>query len=115
MQVKSRVSQDRRNSSRLIAQLECDLKYKKADYRAVIVDLSSKGALISSPFVPALDDLIEITIRSQHLKKDLNLTGQVLRSTDAMTEHGKRGRFVVRFRESPLDLTLLIGKIYSAK
>ena len=115
MAIKSRVSQDRRNTSRLIAQLECNLKHKKKGYSAVIVDLSSKGALISSSFVPALNDLIEITVQSKHLKRDLNLSGQVLRSADAMTEHGKRGRFVVRFHESPLDLTLLIGKIYSAK
>lgn len=115
MPVQSRVSQDRRNASRLVAHLDCSLKHKKTDYSAVIVDLSSKGALVSSPCIPAVNDGIGITIKSEHLKRDLTLTGQVLRSTDAMTEYGKRGRFVVRFHESPLDLALLIAKIYSAK
>jgi len=114
MPVQSRVSQDRRNTSRLIAQLDCSLKHKKTDYSAVIVDLSSKGALISSPCIPAVNDEVGITLKSVHLKRELNLTGQVLRGTDAMTEHGIKGRFVVRFHESPLDLIMLIGKIHSA-
>jgi len=115
MPVQSRVSQDRRNSSRLIAQLDCSLKHKKTDYDAVIVDLSSKGALVSASCVPAVNDEVGVAIKSNHLKRDLNLTGRVLRSTDAMTEYGMKGRFVVRFHESPLDLILLIGKIYSSK
>ena len=115
MPVHSRVSQDRRNTSRLIAQLDCRLTHKKNEYSGVIVDLSSKGARISSSFVPAVDDEIWISFKSKHLKRELNLTARVLRSSDAMTEHGKKGRFVVRFNESPLDLVQLIAKIHSAK
>ena len=115
MSAQSRVSQDRRGGSRVIALAECHLKYKDKDYDAVIVDLSSRGAMITASCVPALHDEVKINLRSKYVLRELNLTGKVLRSGEAMTEYGKKGRFVVRFLESPLDLVLLIGKLYSSK
>ena len=114
MAIQSKVSQDQRFSSRVIAQLDCRMEYNGSIYDAVIVDLSQKGALIMAPPMSSTDENIKITIKSKHLQKELILTGTVLRSTEVMTEQGKRRRFAMSFYESPLDLIILIGKLNAA-
>ncbi|MEJ2111814.1 MAG: PilZ domain-containing protein [Acidobacteriota bacterium] len=111
MAILSKVSQDQRFSSRVIAQLDCRMEYNNSVYDAVIVDLSQKGALVMAPSIPPTDENIKIIINSKHLQKELILTGTVLRSTEVMTEQGKRRRFALSFHESPLDLIILIGKL----
>jgi len=113
MVIRSRVSQDHRGGSRVIARLDCRMEYNNASYDAVLVDLSSKGAFISSTCLPAADEDIKVYIKSKHLQKELTLTAKVLRGSEVMTDYGERGRFAVRFHESPLDLTVLIVKLSS--
>jgi hypothetical protein len=112
MTVRSRVPQDFRRSSRAIALLECKLTYEDSEHNAVIVDLSQKGALISSPFLPPADSVVALTIQSKHLKKELKLRGKVTRSTKVNTDHGPRGRYVVNFNHTPLDLISLLTKLH---
>lgn len=114
MATQSRSIQDRRNSSRIITVMDCRMEYNNSIYDAVIVDISPKGALISSPCLPYLNGEVKISIKSKHLKKELTLYGNVLRGSEVMTEHGKRGRFSVGFYNSPLDLLVLIGKLHAA-
>jgi hypothetical protein len=114
MAMESRAMQDRRNSSRIITGMDCRMEYNHSTYDAVIVDISPKGALISSPCLPPLNGEVKISIKSKHLQKELKLHGNVLRGSEVMTEHGKRGRFSVHFYNSPLDLLVLIGKLHTA-
>ena len=111
MTIRSRAPQDRRNTSRVIALHKCRFTCREAVHDAVIVDLSRNGALLSSEFLPANGEEIRMSVRSEHLDKELNLLGKVLRGTMVTTDHGKRGRFVVRFADPPLGILQLIMKL----
>ena len=114
MTVRSRVLQDHRENSRIIALLDCKLTYSDRAYDAVMVDLSRNGALISAAFMPSIGEQITLSVKSDHLKSELTLTGKVLRGARVTTDHGKKCRFVVRFDQTPLDLIRLIGKLHAA-
>jgi len=78
-----------------------------------MVDISLKGALISSKFLPPKQGHVTITLQTPHLKKPLILPGEVTRGDWTMSEHGKMGRFAIRFSHTPLDLIGLINKLSS--
>lgn len=88
---------------------------KEETYDAVIVDLTQKGALLSSDFLPPTGENISITIPPKLLKKELLLSGKVTRGTMVMTDQGQKGRFVVHFGQYPLDLISLLAKLHDAK
>ena len=111
MPIKSRVSKDQRGNSRTVTRLECRLEFKNTVYDATIIDLSSKGALISSPCQPAVHDEVKINLKTKHLPGELKLTGKILRISNVMTEYGRRSRFSVLFHECPLDLIVFVGKL----
>ena len=111
MPIKSRVSKDQRGRSRTVTRLDCRIEFKNAVYDATIIDLSPKGALISSQGKPAIHDEVKINLMTKHLPGELKLTGKVLRISDVMTEYGRRSRLAVLFYECPLDLIVLIGKL----
>lgn len=112
--VRSRALKDRRSDSRIIARLNCRFEIMGAAYDAVLVDVSQRGALISSRFLPPNGAAISICIKSRYLDKELSLKGTVLRGSQVTTDHGKMGRFVVHFAGAPLDLLLLISKLHTA-
>ena len=113
MAVRSRVSQDRRSSSRVIELLDCLFTYEDSAHKAVIVNLSQKGATLSSRIRVPTGDIIRITIPTEQLNKKIRLSGKVMRSTRISTDHGPKYRSVVEFSHTPLDLSNLVAKLYA--
>ncbi len=112
--IRSRVTQDRRKNARLMTFLACQFTFEGTSYKAVILDLSLKGAFISSPFLPPKGGTIAITLETPHLEEPLKLEGEVVRGTWGMSDHGRLGRFGVRFNHSSLKLIQLINRLSSS-
>lgn len=113
MAVQSRVSQDRRSSSRIVERLDCLFTYEDSAHTAVIVNLSQKGATLSSGTQIPTGDIIRITIPTEKLNKNIKLSGKVMRSARISTDHGLKYRFVVQFSHTPPDLCNLVAKLYA--
>ena len=113
MTIKSRVSQDRRNTSRVMARLDCCLIIDGVSHKAVIVDLSMKGAFLSTKILPPNGSTVTVSIKPPAVKKELMFTGTVTRGTWVTSDHGKLGRFGVRFGTHPTDLLMLVSKLHS--
>ena len=106
-----RLPHDFRENTRFIARLDCRFTCEDKIYDAVIVDLSRKGAMLISPFLPSTGKKISVAIRSDLSKDPLTLDGKVLRGNWVTTGYGRRGRFAVRFAHSHLDLMSLLVKL----
>jgi hypothetical protein len=115
MTIRKGALEDSRNNFRVLAQLNCRFSRRALSYDGVILDLSQTGAKLSSLFLPPTGDKVTITIQSEHLEKALVLYGEVLRGSWVRTNQGLRGRFVVHFNQTPLDLISLLIKLLSAK
>jgi len=76
-----------------------------------MIDLSFGGAFLSSKFLPPTGSAISVTLKNPALKKELKLEATVQRGTWVMSDHGKRGRFGIRFIHVPLDLVKLINSL----
>jgi hypothetical protein len=114
MDIRNHTTQDRRNLSRVILLLDCQFTHEGVTHKAVMVDLSLKGAYFSADFLPPKGSIITVTLSSPVTKKTLVFDGTVLRGTWASSDHGKRGRFGIRFSYAPVDLiALLTGKANS--
>ncbi len=113
MNIRSRVEQDRRKTSRVMARLACHFTHAGISHEAVIVDLSLKGAYLSSKFLPPNNSPITVSLEPPSVKKEIKFSGSVIRGTWAMSEHGKLGRFGVRFGATHLDLMMLITSLNS--
>ena len=108
MAIRSITMQDRRNISRVIVRLDCQFVHDGTTYDAVVVDLSLKGAFLSSTFLPPNNSIITVTLISPVTQKTLIFDATVLRGTWAMSDHGKRSRFGIRFTYAPVDLIALM-------
>ena len=106
-------SQDRRTVSRFIVLLDCRFTYSGTNYSAVIVDISLRGALLSSKFRPPLGSDIVVTLQPHIPERELKLNGRVVRGDWGESTLGKFGRFGIRFENAPLDLVRLITKLSS--
>jgi hypothetical protein len=113
MVIRSRATQDRRGISRLIARLDCEFIYEGVGHKAVLVDLSLRGAFLSSKYLPPKGGHVTVTLQPPHVKKTLTLDGKVIRGGWGMSEHGELSRFGIQFSHSPSDLIELIGKLIS--
>ena len=113
MVIRSRATQDRRGISRVIARLDCEFISEGVCYKAVVVDLSLRGALLSSKYLPPKGIHVTVTMQPPHVKKTLTLEGKVIRGGWGMSEHGELGRFGIQFSHSSLDLIELISKLIS--
>lgn len=113
MAIRSRAIQDRRNLSRIIVRLDCQFVHEGKIYEAVMVDLSLKGAYLSSDFLPPNKSTITVRVKSPETSKLLVLDGTVVRGTWVMSEHGKRGRFGIRFSFGSVDLISLMRTMAS--
>ena len=109
MTVRSRATQDRRNISRMIVRMDCQFTHEGVVHKAVLVDLSLKGAFFSATFLPPKDSLITVKLVSPVTKKPLVFDGSVIRGTWAMSDHGKRSRFGISFRYAPTELIPLMN------
>ncbi|MDM7995022.1 MAG: PilZ domain-containing protein [Acidobacteriota bacterium] len=112
MTIRSRATQDRRNVSRVMARLNCSYTSGEKKYDGVIVNLSLKGAFISSKFLPPEGSTVTVELKPPAVKKPLSFQSTVLRGTWAMSEHGKMGRFGIRFDVSNPDLMLLVARLH---
>jgi len=106
-------SQERRTVSRFIVLLDCRFTYSGTNYSAVIVDVSLRGALLSSKFSPPLGSDIIVTLQPHILERELKLSGRVVRGNWGESTLGKFERFGIRFENTPLDLVRLITKLSS--
>ena len=113
MTIRTRVSQDRRNTSRIIARLNCHFTFEEVSHEAVIVDLSLKGAYISAKSLPPNGSNIRVAIQPPDLKKEMVFNATVTRGTWATSENGKLGRFGIRFGAVSPDLMNLIRELNS--
>lgn len=113
MAIRTRVSQDRRYTSRVIARLDCHFTFEGVSHKAVIVDLSLKGAYISAKSLPPNGSTITVVIQPPAVKKEFAFNATVTRGTWATSENGKLGRFGIRFGSAFPDLMMLIRELYS--
>ena len=113
MSIQTRVSQDRRNTSRVMARVDCHFSFEGNRHPATIIDLSLKGAFLSSSCLPPNGSNIVVEIQQPGVKKDLVFDGTVTRGTWVTSDHGKRGRFGIRFGNAPIGLLALISKLHS--
>ncbi|MDR0310295.1 MAG: PilZ domain-containing protein [Acidobacteriota bacterium] len=94
------VLSSRRKTSRFPTQIECRFSSDGKEYTAQILDLSDKGAFLSSAFIPVKDSKVSITIRVG--EESLTLEGTVTRTS----VKGESGSFGVEFINVPPTLTL---------
>lgn len=89
----SRVTKDRRNISRIATRFSCHFTYEGVSREAVVIDLSLKGALLSSKFMPPLGASVTLTMKLPSSKEPLKLEGKVIRGGWGMSDHGALGKF----------------------
>jgi hypothetical protein len=109
--IKSRVVQDLRTTSRVFTRLNCSYVHDGLSRDAVLLDISLRGALLSSRFLPPKDDTVVITVRVPVSNDVLNLEGIVTRGVRGQSEHGAVGKLSVRFTSPPLELLSLIRSL----
>jgi hypothetical protein len=109
--IKSRVAKDVRSISRIAARLNCQLMHEGNKFEAVVLDISLNGAFLSSTHLPPTGSTVAIALKPPTSNHDLTLEGKVIRGTWAMSDHGKLGRFGIRFSHNSLDLIKLIGSL----
>lgn len=102
---------DQRMISRLEACLDCQFDFEGVHYDALVIDLSLKGAFLSSGFQPPIGSSITVTIQSSPLGRPLVLEGKVKRSSRDLWDHGCGGRFGIEVNRPPLDLAKLVTKL----
>jgi hypothetical protein len=115
LNIKSRVTQDRRGISRVVARLDCMFTCDGVSHEAVMVDLSLKGAFLSSRWLPPPGSKITATLQTPLLARTLKLEGEVMRGDWIMSDHGKLGRFGIRFSHTSLELIELINKLMTSQ
>ena len=114
MAIRGRATQDRRYLSRAIVLIDCQFTHEGVTHKAVMVDLSLKGAYFSADFLPPKGSIITVALNLPVTEKKLVFDGTVLRGAWAMSDHGNRSRFGIRFSYTPVDLiALLTGKANS--
>jgi hypothetical protein len=109
--VKCRMIQDRRKASRLAARLSCTCTWGGIGREAFILDLSLKGAQLSSRQMPPVGEAISITLLVPLSKDLINLEGKVTRGIWGQLDHGPVGKFSVRFHNTPLRLMSLVASL----
>jgi hypothetical protein len=107
----NRVVQDRRNISRISTRFSCHFTLEGVSREAVAIDLSLKGALLSSKIMPPIGAEITIILRPPGLKNGLRLEARVVRGGWGISDHGAIGKFGIRFRNTPPELMHLINKM----
>ena len=111
MTVAGYVTQDRRMTSRIPTRLDCQFSCGETSHPAVILDLSLRGAFLSSRDLPPNHSRITITVKTPHLTKPLILAGEVVRGGMVISDHGRLNRFGVKFSDPPVNLVELIRKM----
>ena len=100
--------QDRRAFWRMPTFLSCEVRLGTATYPAFLLEISSRGAMVSSRCTPERGGSITICLRIPEYKKTISLAGNIIRTAQGISDHGTICRSVVRFdRVSPDSMLLL--------
>jgi hypothetical protein len=110
IKMKSRVTQDRRHISRIGTRFECHFTHEGARHNAVVIDLSLNGAFLSAKVLPQIGDLVTLSLKLPTSKNTMEVQGKVIRGTWGNSDHGKLGRFGIRFSHTPLDIVKFISQ-----
>jgi hypothetical protein len=111
----NKVVQDRRRFSRIIALMDCEFTFKELTHKAVVVDLSLNGALLSSKFLPPNGSSIKLLLKSPQSNKTFTLGGTVLRGGWGTSEHGEVSRFAVQIDSLAPDLVKVLNSLQLTK
>jgi hypothetical protein len=111
MAVAKRVLQDRRNISRSITMMDCHFAHNGTNRAAVILNISLKGALLSSKFAPPAGETITLSFKMPALDQELYLEAKVLRDMNDVWELGSTRKFSVSFKNVNSQLLTLITRI----
>lgn len=111
MGVTSRVVKDRRNLSRIATRFLCHFTYEGVSREAVVINLSLKGALLSSKFMPPIGASVSLTMRPPASKDPVKLEGKVIRGGWGISDHGAIGKFGIRFGANSSTLIAMINKL----
>ncbi len=93
------------------AYLRCQIVFDGASHDATIVNISMRGAFVSSPSMPPIGSTIGLVVKSRELKAPLELEATVVRGTHALSDYGTVGRFGIRFSRNATELIQLIAKL----
>ena len=115
MSIRTRVIQDRRGLSRVTALFPCTFTFEQDTYKAVVVDLSLKGVLLSSGFLPPVGRCVRVSLQNPSTNAPIELSGTVVRGGWCETEDGSRGRFGVHFRSTPSELLPVLRSLMSKR
>lgn len=96
-----------------MALLDCHFTVGRTRYNAVVINLSMKGAFLSSPFLPPNGTSLTVEIQHASAKKALVFDGTVIRGTWVNSDHGRLGRFGITFGNAPIGLLALISQLNS--
>ena len=97
--------------SRIGTRIHCQMTQGGSQFEAVVVNISLGGAFLSSKHLPPTGSSVKLTLKVPALKGDLKLEGKVVRGSWVMSDHGKLGRFGIRFSHTSLDLIKLISSL----
>jgi hypothetical protein len=103
--------QDRRMHSRVVVRLGCQFTYDGVCRRASIMNISIKGALLSSSFSPPKGAFVTVTVQTPLLEQTLTLEGNVVRLEWDNSDRSGMCRFALVLTHTPLDLLKLISKV----
>jgi len=107
----SRVQMDQRAISRVATRFNCHFTYEGVRREAVAINLSIRGAFLSSKFLPPVGSQISVSFKLPELKETMNLDAKVVRGGSGTSDHGAISRFAIRFTYAPSQLITLIPKI----
>jgi hypothetical protein len=80
-------------------------------YEAVLLDVSLTGAFLSSKCMPKIGESVTLKLKTPNSKNGIELVGKIIRGVWVVSDHGKLGRFSIRFSHTPLDLIMFINKL----
>jgi len=96
-------------SGQVSGQSRCIYRSDGIEYKAVIVDLSQGGALLSSRYLPAHRSRILISLQAGNMETPLMIEGIVSRRSMFGSEED--GKFGVEFENPPPELALFIDAL----
>lgn len=107
--MRTRVTQDRRQISRIGTRLSCQFLYEGVQHEAVALDISLNGALLSSKVVPPTGKSVTLSIKLPVAKDRTAIEGKVMRGVWGFSDHGQVGKFGIQFSHTPPEIFKFIA------
>jgi hypothetical protein len=106
--------QDRRAVSRVSADMECRYTYDGMEYSGFVREISLKGALLLSSYMPPHGAAISIRLNASLRDGQLLLDAKVVRRDCKDTERGTVKAFGVAIHNGSLALAQLVTRLAAA-